>query len=126
MSYNFNPKIDHDFLNSMYEDDYGYIAEVFETTLNQMIPDVESLKERFEKDDLDGVRRLVHKIKPAFGFVGLRSTESLCQQFESLCQSAPAVAAIAGRYEILIDTLRESEIIIRTEIEKLKAFKSLS
>ncbi len=126
MSYNFNPKIDHDFLYSMYEDDYGYIAEVFQTTLTQMTPDVIALREKFEQDDLEGVRRLVHKIKPAFGFVGLRATESMCQQFESLCQSAPATAAIAGRFELLIDTLKESEIIIRSEIEKLNAYKASS
>jgi HPt (histidine-containing phosphotransfer) domain-containing protein len=122
MSFNFNPKIDRDFIISMYEDDYPYISEVFATTLGQLIPDIEMVKTTFNNKDLSGLRRQVHKIKPAFGFAGLRDIEALCQQFEDNCHSAGSTEALADNYGILIRTLDEGCIIIQQEIEKLKAY----
>jgi HPt (histidine-containing phosphotransfer) domain-containing protein len=122
MSFNFNPKIDRDFIISMYEDDYPYISEVFATTLGQLIPDIETVRKTFNSRDLTGLRKQVHKIKPAFGFAGLRDIEALCQQFEDNCLSADSTESLAGKYEILIRTLDEGCIIIQQEIEKLKAY----
>ena len=123
MSYNFNPKIDRDFIISMYEDDYGYISEIFSTTLNQLEPDLLVLKQKFTEKDLEATRKLVHKIKPAFGFVGLRETETLCQQFEDSCHSATSVEDVSASFYTLVTAIGESCDIIRTEIEKLTAFK---
>jgi HPt (histidine-containing phosphotransfer) domain-containing protein len=124
MSFIFNPKIDRDFIISMYEDDYPYIAEVFATTLGQLIPDIGMVKNAFTNRDLESLRKLVHKIKPAFGFAGLRDTEALCQQFEDNCLSVSSTEALAGRYRALIISLDESCVIIQQEIEKLKAYKN--
>ena len=40
----FNEKIDSDYIYSMYADDYGYIEEIFGTTLEHYDEDFESLK----------------------------------------------------------------------------------
>ncbi|HTE26635.1 Hpt domain-containing protein [Flavitalea sp.] len=121
MSFNFNPKIDRDFIISMYEEDYPYISEVFATTLGQLIPDIEIVKKAFTNRDLESLRKQVHKIKPAFGFAGLRDTEALCQQFEDNCLSVSSTEALADKYETLIISLGECCNIIQQEIEKLKA-----
>ena len=124
MSFNFNRQIDRDFIISMYEEDYPYISEVFETTLGQLIPDIEILKRAFTNRDHEGLRKQVHKIKPAFGFAGLRDTEALCQQFEDDCVSVSSTETLADRFGTLIKVLDESCIIIQQEIEKLKAHKN--
>ena len=124
MSLNFNRQIDRDFIISMYEEDYPYISEVFETTLNQLIPDIAILKKAYINGDLESLRKQVHKIKPAFGFAGLRDTEAICQQFEDDCISAGSTETLADRYGALIKLLDESCSIIQQEIEKLKAYKN--
>ncbi|RYG01033.1 MAG: Hpt domain-containing protein [Chitinophagaceae bacterium] len=124
MSYNFNQKIDRDFLTSMYDDDYLYIAEIFQTTYNQLGSDVVLLKKYFAQGDVTNLKRQVHKIKPAFGFVGLSGTEAACQQFENKCLSVTSTEAIQSEYEQLAGLLDESVVIIATEIEKLKEYNS--
>ena len=124
MSFIFNRQIDRDFIISMYEEDYAYISEVFETTLNQLIPDIAILKKAYTNGDLESLRKQVHKIKPAFGFAGLRDTEAICQQFEDDCISAGSTETLGDRYGTLIKLLDESCIIIQQEIEKLKAYKN--
>ena len=124
MSFNFNLKIDRDFIISMYEEDYPYISEVFSTTLGQLIPDIEILKKAFANRDLESLRKQVHKIKPAFGFAGLRDTEALCQQFEDNCLSVSSTEILADKYGTLIISLEASCVIIQQEIEKLKVYKN--
>jgi HPt (histidine-containing phosphotransfer) domain-containing protein len=120
MSFNFNPKIDRDFIISMYEDDYLYITEVFQTTLTQLIPDIEEAKKAYRNRELENLRKQVHKIKPAFGFAGLRDTEALCQQFENDCIAAGSTEALCEKFTVLLRVLDESTSIIRQEIENLK------
>jgi HPt (histidine-containing phosphotransfer) domain-containing protein len=120
MSFNFNPKIDRDFINSMYEDDYLYISEIFQTTLSQLIPDIEVAKKAFEDGEVETLRKQVHKIKPAFGFVGLRGTETACQAFENECSAASSVQILHGNFAALMETLNDSTVILGEEIEKLK------
>ena len=124
MAYNFNPKIDRDFIISMYEDDYLYISEVFATTLTQLIPDIEVVKKCFNEGNLEDLRRQVHKIKPAFGFAGLRETEELCQQFENECLSVSSTEALADKYSVLIGVVETGTKIIQQEIDKLKVYNS--
>ena len=124
MSFIFDPKIDRDFIVSMYDEDYPYIGEVFATTLGQLITDIVIVKQAFDNRDLESLRKQVHRIKPAFGFAGLRDTEALCQQFEDNCLSVNSTEALADRYVPLIISLDESCVIIQQEIEKLKAYKN--
>ncbi len=123
MPYNFNPRIDRDFLISMYEEDYGYIAEIFSTTIHQLEPELEVLKQQFAAGDLEATRRLVHKLKPAFGFVGLRDTEALCQQFEIASQSATRVEEVSSLFGNLVVAMGEACSIIKNEIQTLTAYK---
>jgi HPt (histidine-containing phosphotransfer) domain-containing protein len=108
----------------MYEEDYGYICEMFQTTLNQLIPDVESAKTSYLQGDVQGLRKQVHKIKPAFGFVGLRETEALCQQFENQCLSVSSTDTLKVAFDNLADSFEEAKQIISKEIDQLKIYKS--
>ncbi|RYF97413.1 MAG: hypothetical protein EOO00_00125 [Chitinophagaceae bacterium] len=123
MSYNFNPRIDRDFIISMYEEDYPYIAEVFSTTYNQLEPELQLLKQTYFKNDLEATRRLVHKLKPAYGFVGLKEIEALCQDFENRCQTATTTSDLSASFHALMPALEEGCDIIKQEIEKLTAYK---
>lgn len=124
MSFNFNPKIDRDFIISMYEDDYVYISEMFHTTLTQLGPDIDLLKQFFAGNDVDSLRRQVHKIKPAFGFVGLREVEDCCQQFENKCLSVSSAEELITEYGNLVKSVDEGMLIVEQEIGKLKVYNS--
>jgi len=109
MSFNFNEKIDRPFLFSMYEDDYHYMEEIFE-----------KVEQAFTDQDSEGLRKSVHKIKPAFGFVGLLETEAACQKFEDSCISVSSALELKPQYETLLAIIKESQKILEEECVRLK------
>lgn len=120
MSLNFNQKIDRPFLSSMYEDDYQYMEEIFNTTRLHLGPDIQKLEEAFMEGDPEAVRKAVHKIKPSFGFVGLLETEAACQKFEDKCISVSSASELKPQYENLLAIIKESQKILEEEYMRLK------
>jgi HPt (histidine-containing phosphotransfer) domain-containing protein len=118
----FNDKIDKDLLNSLYEDDFPYMEEIFSITLTQLKPDLVILKTAYEKGDWSGLQKAVHKIKPSFGFVGLPQTQQLCKQFEDSCANPDFAGQSASQYNSLCTELEESIHIIETEQARLKEY----
>ena len=120
MSFNFNEKIDRPFLFSMYEDDYHYMEEIFNTTRHQLEPDINKVEQAFTDQDSEALRKSVHKIKPAFGFVGLLETEAACQKFEDSCISVSSASELKPQYETLLVIIKESQKILEEECVRLK------
>lgn len=116
----FNEKIDKDSLSALYEDDYTYIEEIFSITLTQLGPDVAKLREAFQANDLGALRKLVHKIKPSFGFVGLDATQALCKAFEDSCAEANQIEPLRKQFEELYTEVTDATRIIEEELTKLK------
>jgi len=120
----FNEKIDSDYLYSLYEDDYQYIEEIFGTTLAHFDEDYNSIRIAFESNNLSGLKRAIHKIKPTFGFVGLPLVQHICNEFEDICQKANDSNDLVTEYQQIVITLAESKELIVKEYNKLKEFNS--
>lgn len=118
----FNDKIDKELIFSLYEDDFVYIEEIFSITLAQLKPDITVLKEAFENNDLKGLQKAAHKIKPSFGYVGLVQTQELCKQFEAICVTAENTGQLISQYTLLCTRLEESIHIIETEYARIKEY----
>lgn len=98
------------------------MEEIFSITLTQLKPDIATLRETFESNDLAGLQKAVHKIKPSFGYIGLPETQELCKQFEENCATSSSVSQLVTQYTFLCTRLEESMHIIETEHEKLKKY----
>jgi HPt (histidine-containing phosphotransfer) domain-containing protein len=120
----FNEKIDSDYLYSLYEDDYQYIEEIFETTLTHFDEDYNSIRTAFEANNLLELKKAIHKIKPTFGFVGLPLVQHICKEFEDSCQRATASNELITEYQQIVTTLADSKDLIASEYNKLKEFNS--
>jgi HPt (histidine-containing phosphotransfer) domain-containing protein len=108
----------------MYDSDYQYVEQVFETTLVQLKPDLELVHYYYQNGELENLRKQVHKIKPAFGFVGMRNTETVCQQFENACVSVSSTLELRERFEDLLPVLKESRDALEADWIKLKEYNS--
>lgn len=120
----FNEKINGDYLFSLYADDYPYIEEVFAVTLQYFDQDFESIQVAYEGGSIADLKKGVHKIKPAFGFVGLTDIQQLCATFEEACQQASTPSALKTDYKTLIASLEEGKMILASEYRKLKDFNA--
>lgn len=120
----FNEKIDSEFLFSMYADDYVYIEEIFATALEHYDEDLEAMKAAYESGNLEDLRRASHKIKPAFGFVGLTAIQEQVKKFEDLCQNVTDTHYLKDDFKQIVATLAECKDLLASEYQKLKAFNA--
>jgi HPt (histidine-containing phosphotransfer) domain-containing protein len=120
----FNEKLDSEYLYSLYEDDYQYIEEIFETTLTHFDEDYNSIRTAFEANNLLELKKAIHKIKPTFGFVGLPLVQHICKEFEDSCQRATTSNELITEYQQIVTTLADSKDLIASEYNKLKEFNS--
>ena len=120
----FNEKINSDYLFSLYTDDYAYVEEVFAVTLQHFDPDFEAIQVAYATDNVMDLKRAIHKVKPAFGFVGLTDIQQQCKEFEDLCEKASATEDLKNNYKQLIVSLEEGKNIIEAEYRKLKDYNA--
>jgi HPt (histidine-containing phosphotransfer) domain-containing protein len=120
----FNEKLDADYLYSLYEDDYQYIEEIYQTTLAHFNEDLNSIKNAYQTNNISDLKKAIHKMKPTFGFVGLPLVQNICKEFEDFCQKATSSNDLASEYQQIVVTLAESRELIASEYNKLKEFNS--
>lgn len=120
----FNEKIDRQYLFSLYEDDLGYIEEIFKTTLDQLNTIFSELPGTFTPGDKETLRRNIHKIKPAFGFTGFLGTEKACKEFEDACVDQALSDSLAAKYQALWSILKDSMVRMQKQYDQLKEFNS--
>ena len=117
----FNEKIDNAFIFSLYENDYECIADVFNTSLESFDSDLDEVEKAFKTDDLDRLRKAVHKMKPVFGFVGLLQHQEKIGSFEKTCSMVANTAALTPAYDNLLQVFYEGKYIMMDELKRLKA-----
>lgn len=120
----FNQKIDHDWLYSLYEDDYAYIAEVFGSSIDAFREDLPALSTAFEASDIQAVRKAAHKLKPVLGFAGLLQHQETMLRFENACGLAKTSGNLTMQYIELMESMQEAKNILQEEYNRLTAFIS--
>ncbi len=120
----FNEKIDNEFIFNLYQDDYSYITEVFNTSLETFDEDIAKVEEAYRAGDLQSLSKAVHKMKPVFGFTGLLEHQENIGDFEKACLKAEEPAFLAIEYKKLIMTMNDGKSIMEQELYRLTAFIS--
>jgi HPt (histidine-containing phosphotransfer) domain-containing protein len=118
----FSNEIDIQCINELYGDDYAYVEEVFGTVLKEYGMLIENIHSAYLSSDIPALKAAVHKIKPIFGFVGLKAIQQHCQHFENKCQTATTLEGLAGDYQLLSDGLIGSRTLLEGEKKKLELF----
>lgn len=122
--FKFNEKIDQDWLYSLYEDDYAYIAEVFNSGIESFREDLPLLTAAFESSDIHGLKRAAHKLKPVFGFAGLLQHQEMMARFENACANATGTSNLTMQYIELMEVISEGKAILQEDYNRLTAFTS--
>src|SRR5688572_9373686 len=109
----FNKLIDRAVLETFYENDLTLIQKIFNSFLNSGIDeDIQLIERCFASGDLDGLRKVIHKIKPAFGFVGMPAIEEKCRNLEVLCTQVRSTKDLTENVKDLLPDLRVAKIAI--------------
>ncbi len=122
IQYVYSGRFDAAFLDDLYAGDIQSAAEIFESSLNLIIPEMAAAEALFYQADHEALRKLFHKIKPLFGYVGLLKIQALVQQFEDACGTVSNTEELREKYQELVIMVGESISIIRQELIRMKRF----
>ena len=118
--FRFSADLDTDFLNDLYGDDFQQAQLIFESTAKQLRNDITLAKSTFHDNDVVGLRKAVHKMKPMFGYTGMNETMELFAGFETDCASAQTTTELEKRFYHIIAIVNTAIDKIEIEIIRLK------
>src|SRR5690242_16690856 len=113
----YNELIDPAILSTLYEDDYAFIQKIFHSFLdNDLDGDLRLIESSSASGDTEQLRKVIHKLKPAFGFVGLTSIEERCREAELLCGSNRSLNDFTGKITELLNAMQAGKKAIEDDL----------
>jgi HPt (histidine-containing phosphotransfer) domain-containing protein len=120
--FRFNPSLQVDFLNDLYEGDWEYAESVFENVITE-IPKLMGLAgKELENENTEGLRQALHKAKPLFGYVGLPRTQAMIQQMEDDCKVGSMNGAMKENFANLKTKIKADSEILEEEFRRLTEY----
>jgi len=119
--FQFKEDFDGQFLADMYED-LSQLDETFTVIIVQLKEELLAADKLFEAEDKDSIRKIFHKIKPLWGYVGLNKMQNETQLFETSCVQKENFEDIKSEY---IDICKKSADAIQClteESDRIKLF----
>lgn len=118
----FDTRLDSKHLYSLYGNDYIWIQEIFRIAHENFAADLSAVREAWNKQDMDGLKRSVHKIKPTFGFIGLPDLQQTCKDLEMAIAAEAPLSAVHNQLQVLLTQCDECAEILEGELSRLIAY----
>jgi PAS domain S-box-containing protein len=113
-------QLDEERLLELYGDDKEYRSDIFQTFLEDVLPDFEGIQVLIDNENWDGLKKLAHKLKPTLGMVGLTSLEKSIIDFEHQVKEKVGFETLSLQWKELNIQLKESVPILQVELDKLQ------
>jgi PAS domain S-box-containing protein len=112
--------IDFQRLDEMYEGDIGYQTDMFDTFLNDVLPEFDELITLNEQLHFMEVKKLAHKLKPTLGMVGLTYLEKQLQEIERIAVEKPEYEELKTIISRFIASLQQIVPTLEKELLRLQ------
>lgn len=120
--FTFSPQLNQEYLHAMYENDLDYAGEVFSIFINETGNDYQALKTLYADNDVLGFRQKLHKMKPAFSFVGLTSLTDECEELIILCDKTSDLKTVKFFWHELSGKIEQGFDLTAKELNRMKTF----
>ncbi|MVM31099.1 hypothetical protein GO755_13745 [Spirosoma sp. HMF4905] len=117
--------LDLDRLNELYGDDTEYAVTMFETFLEEVLPEFSDFDSLIQQHRWEEVRQLAHKLRPTLGMVGLTDLETLLAQFEELIIMKAESQRIHRHWYLFQSDLQSCKPLVQTEWQRLLTINKL-
>lgn len=122
--YVFSDGFDRLFLEELYSGDTRTAEEIFGTSLAQVELSLELAEIESRSEDTDRLRRVIHHVKPLFGYMGLLSVQDSAQQLEDLCRGERDMRIVRSAFEEFRNIVQDALIRVRSEQSRLHRFNN--
>jgi HPt (histidine-containing phosphotransfer) domain-containing protein len=112
--------LDTDYLEIYYDNDPEYAAEMFEIFLEEQVPSFYSLAGLIENKKWEKARALLHKLKPSFPMVGLKSFEGALQEIMQCVKNTDHQSKALQRFEKVKASFEVYIPVLKNELSILK------
>ena len=119
--FQFKEHFDGQFLADMYED-LNQVNETFTVIITQLKEESLLADRLFEAKDKEGVRKIFHKIKPLWGYVGLSKMQEDTQLFETSCAQKQKFEDIEAEYFAIRKKSADALQSLTEESDRIKLF----
>jgi len=96
--FKFSEKLDHAFLESLYEDDLEHAEMVFTQYIEQAPVQMLAIETAYNNGSVAVFRQLLHKIKPVFSYVGLTAITQQAEDIERHCEAIGHMSEVKQLY----------------------------
>ncbi len=118
--FRFSPDLDTGFLDDLYGGDFQQAQIIFESTVLQLRNDITLAESIFLSKDVTGLKKIIHKMKPLFGYTGMNETMHLFAGLENDCAAAQTTTELEEKFYHIMAIANRAADKIETEINRLK------
>ncbi len=122
----FHKDLDAEYLETFYENDAVYAAEMFGLFIDDTYPEFLGIEHSLRTHNGSQARKTIHKIGPTFKMVGLSSFHAQLMDLKEMIKTDRELPQILQEYDRLKETLDNFMKIIHLENERLKRMKPVS
>lgn len=123
-NYVFSDGFDRLFLDELYAGDTRTAEEIFGTSLAQVELSMQLAEIECRSEDPGRLRRVIHHVKPLFGYMGLLFVQDSAQQFEDLCGGERDMAIVRAAFAELRLIVEEALQRVRGEQARLHRYNN--
>jgi Hpt domain len=120
--YMFSGRFDTSFLSELYGGDMESAREIFDTSVHHLSLELKNAINHFNNGDLVALRRVFHKIKPLYGYVGLPALHDHVLRFENKCAEVSDTDELRYEFEKMTATIGDSLHVLRQELGRMRSF----
>lgn len=120
--YMFSGRFDSAYLTDLYGGDLDTAMEIFESSINHIAIELNISVSRFNSDDPEALRRVFHKMKPLFGYVGLPALQEYVQRFEQRCSDVKHIEELRREYQDISTVIGDTLNMLRQELYRMQSF----
>ena len=117
--FQFNQELNVEYLEKIYEKDYEYATDMFETFLNHALKEFWDLEPLIKDGKWSKMRSLAHKLKPTFAMVGLTDIEEKMYAIEKV-ERGKEIPFCMGTVKEVEIALQHQIPIIKKELTRLQ------
>jgi hypothetical protein len=125
LRYIFSGRFDNDYLDELYGSDIDTMMEIFGSSITSLTSEVNKGVYHYHNGDVESLRKVFHKIKPLFGYVGLPSLQEYVHDFENKCGIAANVEQIRSDYENIIGIISDTVNVLSQELSRMTLYTNV-
>lgn len=115
----YHPGLDGAYLRELYGEDWSYAHEMFQTFLNDLLPEYQNMDNLAQKKDWDNLAREAHKLNPPLAMVGLTGLQQELKLLEMQLTQDKSVEGILDKIVTFQDELSRMATILAVEVCRL-------